>query len=166
MWAYFNVWEHVSHVGDNAFRFDLPFLLVPVTRLLSEGEEVQMVQYFCKNGEKVLPQSPMFQSALVDGGDIYNFPPLEIQEFDRLASAANNFTDIDRIAINEIFYGKGPLDGSSWLMYVKRMKVPGKAELLELCVRAIQNVEDKKASSGGMVFTPSAEHGTSAESSQ
>ena len=160
MWAYFNVWEHVNHVGDNAFRFDLHFLLVPVTRLLSEGEEVQLVEYFCKHGEKVLPQSEMFQSALVDGGHIYNLPPLEMQEFDRLASAANNFTDINIIAVNEIFYGKE----SSWLMFVKRMQVPGKAELLELCYRAVDIVETKKASSRGMVFTPSAEHGTSAES--
>ena len=183
MWAYFNVWDNFRNVQDRPFVFDLPFVVVPTTRCLSEKEGKKLVGYYSDNNAKVLP--PSLRPTLVDGGhSCYGLNAREIKLFDQMASEDNNFTDIEIISFCTFVYGKGPLNGSCWRMLVKRMRVPGKAELEELSARAIraaQELEDADAQHGtgaehGTVAVAvvessaehgtGAEHGTSAESSQ
>ena len=175
MWAYFNVWDNFQNTQDRPFVFDLPFVVVPATRCLSEKEGKKLVGYYSDNNCKVLP--PSLRPTLVDGGhSCYNLNAREIKLFDQMASEDDNFMDIEIISFCEFVYGKGPLNGSSWGMLVKRMRVPGKAALEELCARAIraaQEPEDAGAQHGTSaehgtvavaVVECSAEHGTSAES--
>ena len=160
MWAYFNVWDHFHNTHDRPFVFDLPFVVVPVAggktkKLpLSQKDEKKLVGYFSEIGPKVLP--PSLLPKIVDGGhSCYRLDPHQIKVFDRIASEDNNFTDMAVISVCEFLYGQGPLNGSGWSMFVKRMRVPGQAELEELIQRAQRAAEDEEDAD--------AEHGTSAE---
>ena len=126
-WAYFNLWDGVDADDDTA-----PNIVVLTTRRLHHKEEMQLVDYFCRSGKKVIPPGLPYAHK----NDIYFLSAKATIEMHKLA--ADN-KKIQCVAIITMV----PAD--SCIMYVKRMTVAGKEELIELSERAYRKVAYQNA---------------------
>ena len=126
-WAYFNLWDGVDADDDTA-----PNVVVLTTRRLHHKEEMQLVDYFCRSGMKRLPPGLPY----ADKGEIYGLSAQAMIVMHKLA--ADN-KKIQCVAIITMV----PAD--SCTMYVKRMTVAGKEELIELSEHAYRKVAYQNA---------------------
>ena len=127
-WAYFNLWDRVDADDDKAMN-----IAVLTTRRLHNKEEMQLVDYFCRSGIKRLPPGLPY----ADKGDIYFVSAQAMTVMHKLAA---NTKKIHCVAIITMV----PAD-SCCIMYVKRMTVASKEELIELSEHAYRKVAYQNA---------------------
>ena len=131
-WAYFNLWDEVDVDDDTA-----PNVVVLTTRRLHHKEEMQLVDYFCRSGIKRLPPGLPY----ADEGDIYFLSAKAMTVMHKLA--VDN-KQIQCVAI--ITMVQNSLNhADSCTMYVKRMTVASKEELIELSEHAYRKVAYQNA---------------------
>ena len=144
---------HIADADYDMALKEFPSILVPTTRALSRGEEKQLVKYFCDSGPKLLPKFQPDPYVPHDGtahepdglkGMCLAFSSEAMKEMVKLA-AADTKIQIESVSV-AFFLAEGhdtsgvPRSVRPWGMWVKRMKVKGKEELLELAERAYENV--------------------------
>ena len=121
-WAYFNLWDGVDADDDTA-----PNIVVLTTRRLHHKEEMQLVDYFCRSGRKVIPPGLPYAHK----NDIYFLSAKATIEMHKLAADNRKIQCVAFITM---------VPADSCIMYVKRMTVAGKEELIELSERAYRKV--------------------------
>jgi len=126
-WAYFNLWDGVDADDDTA-----PNIVVLTTRRLHHKEEMQLVDYFCRSGRKVIPPGLPYAHK----NDIYFLSAKATIEMHKLAADNRKIQCVAFITM---------VPADSCIMYVKRMTVAGKEELIELSERAYRKVAYQNA---------------------
>ena len=126
-WAYFNLWDRVDADDDTAMN-----IAVLTTRRLHHKEEMQLVDYFCRSGIKRLPPGLPY----ADKGEIYFLSAQAMIVMHKLAADTKKIHCVAIITM---------VPADSCTMYVKRMTVASKEELIELSEHAYRKVAYQNA---------------------
>ena len=125
MWAYFNSWV-TGDANDVAPRCTV----VPMTRRLSHEEEAMLVEYFCDPGPKCIPSGLPHAHK---GKSCVLLTAQATKEMVKLTADKG----IEHVALVHVTtLESGDSVARARCMYVKRVKVMGKEELIDLCTRA------------------------------
>ena len=125
MWAYFNSWV-TGDANDVAPRCTV----VPMTRRLSHEEEAMLVEYFCDPGPKCIP------SGLPHAHKGKSCVLLTAQATKEMVKLTADKGIAHVALVRVITLECGCSVARARCMYVKRVKVMGKEELIDLCTRA------------------------------
>jgi hypothetical protein len=125
MWAYFNSWV-TGDANDVA-----PWCtVVPMTRRLSHEEEAMLVEYFCDPGPKCIPSGLPHAHK---GKSCVLLTAQATKEMVKL-TADKGIAHVALVRVTTLECGCSV--ARARCMYVKRVKVMGKEELIDLCTRA------------------------------
>ena len=125
MWAYFNSWV-TGDANDVAPRCTV----VPMTRRLSHEEEAMLVEYFCDPGPKCIPSGLPHAHK---GKSCVLLTAQATKEMVKL-TADKGIAHVALVRVTTLECGCSI--ARARYMYVKRVKVMGKEELIDLCTRA------------------------------
>ena len=125
MWAYFNSWV-TGDANDVAPRCTV----VPMTRRLSHEEEAMLVEYFCDPGPKCIPSGLPHAHK---GKSCVLLTAQATKEMVKL-TADKGIEHVALVRVTTLECGCSV--ARARCMYVKRVKVMGKEELIDLCTRA------------------------------
>ena len=125
MWAYFSSWV-TGDANDVAPRCTV----VPMTRRLSHEEEAMLVEYFCDPGPKCIPSGLPHAHK---GKSCVLLTAQATKEMVKL-TADKGIAHVALVRVTTLECGCSI--ARARYMYVKRVKVMGKEELIDLCTRA------------------------------
>ena len=125
MWAYFNSWI-TGDANDAAPRCTV----VPMTRRLRHEEEAILVEYFCDPGPKCIPSGLPHAHK---GKSCVRLTAQAAKEMVKL-TADKGIENVALVHVTNLESDDSVAHAGC--MYVKRVKVMGKEELVDLCTRA------------------------------